>query len=232
MWSYYGGKGNFIRYYPPPKFDHIIETFAGSAKYAFHYYDRDVTLYDKYPVIVSIWKHLQQCSPHDIYSLPEFKIGTKISPEQFDCIEQFWLMGFLICGGGFMPNRSPTKWGIAKYAGMKNKIATGLHKIKHWKIILDSYENIPNQEATWFIDPPYQFGGHKYIHGNESIDFVKLREFALERTGQIIVCENTKADWLPFKSIRSQRGIRYTTTEALFTNYPTSYGDNQTLLQL
>ena len=48
MWSYYGAKTNIIDHYPPPKFDKIIEPFAGSARYALKYYDRDIILVDKY----------------------------------------------------------------------------------------------------------------------------------------------------------------------------------------
>ncbi len=47
--------------YPPPKFDKIIEPFAGSARYSLKYWQKDVTLIDKYEVIVRTWKWLQQC---------------------------------------------------------------------------------------------------------------------------------------------------------------------------
>ena len=67
MWSYYGAKTNVIDHYPPPKCDKIIEPFAGTARYALKYFDREVLLVDKYDVIVKIWKWLQLCSPSDIY---------------------------------------------------------------------------------------------------------------------------------------------------------------------
>ena len=59
--------------------------------------------------------------------------------------------------------------------------------------------DLENEEATWFIDPPYQFGGHEYKCSNKQIDFAKLAEWCEDRNGQAIVCENTKATWLPFK---------------------------------
>ena len=37
-------------------------------------------------------------------------------------------------------------------------IAQNLNKIKHWEIRKDDYRNIENEDATWFIDPPYQHG--------------------------------------------------------------------------
>lgn len=51
MWSYYGAKTNLVGYYPKPKYDRIIEPFAGSARYALKYFDRDILLIDKYPVM-------------------------------------------------------------------------------------------------------------------------------------------------------------------------------------
>ncbi len=59
MWSYYGAKTSIVDYYPKPKFDKIIEPFAGTARYALKYFDRDVLLVDKYDVIVKIWRWLQ-----------------------------------------------------------------------------------------------------------------------------------------------------------------------------
>ena len=52
MFSYYGSKSKVVDLYPRPKFDKIIEPFAGSARYALKYFDRDVLLVDKYEVIV------------------------------------------------------------------------------------------------------------------------------------------------------------------------------------
>ena len=104
-----------------------------------------------------------------------------------------------------------------------NYIINNLHKIRHWKVIEESYEKIDNENVTWFIDPPYQFGGHEYKCSNKSIDFVKLSEWCKTRNGQIIVCENTKADWLPFKPMIDMQGAMFKTTEAIWSNYETNY---------
>jgi len=73
MWSYYGSKSKVIDLYPSPKFDKIIEPFAGSARYALKYFDRDVLLVDKYPVIVDLWKWLQKVSEADINTMQEYQ---------------------------------------------------------------------------------------------------------------------------------------------------------------
>jgi len=36
----------------------------------------------------------------------------------------------------------------------------------------------------------------------------------------VIVCENTKADWLPFTALTEIQGQRVKTTEAVFYNCP------------
>ena len=103
MWSYYGSKSKVIDFYPPPKYSKVIEPFAGSARYALKFFDRDVLLVDKYEVIVRIWKWLQVASEKDITSLPVLKQGAKINRNDFDCIEQAWLMGFIVNQGVSSP---------------------------------------------------------------------------------------------------------------------------------
>jgi 16S rRNA G966 N2-methylase RsmD len=113
--------------------------------------------------------------------------------------------------------------------GRKNKmkhIANHLHKIKHWKFVHGSYEDIVNETATWFIDPPYEFGGHAYVENK--IDFTSLAEWCRGRQGQAIVCENTKANWLNFKPMSIMRGANGKhTTEAIWSNLPTNFDYQQ-----
>jgi site-specific DNA-adenine methylase len=227
MFSYYGSKSKIIDSYPKPRYDKIIEPFAGSARYSLKWFDRDILIVDKYEVIVRIWKYLQQCTPKDIMSLPEPKLGEKINRADFDCIERAWLMGFLVQQGVQVPMLTVSPFVVDNIGVQKKNMASQLFKIKHWKIELGSYEEIENQEATWFIDPPYFDGGHKYKHSNKNIDFEKLGEWCRERNGQVIVCENTSAKWLPFKPMKDMRGQYQTTTEAIWSNERTNYDDEQ-----
>lgn len=201
MFSYYGSKSKIIDLYPAPKYGKIIEPFAGSARYALKYWDRDVLLVDKYEVIVRIWKWLQQCSTQDILSLPEPMIGEKIVRGDYDCDEQFWFMGFMIGQGLAHPQKSVTNIGLSASGGFANKrklVSQRVDKIRKWNIQLGDYRDICNQEATWFIDPPYMFGGEHYQENNTNIDYAYLSDWCKLRKGQTIVCENTKAFWLPF----------------------------------
>jgi hypothetical protein len=231
MWSYYGAKTNIVKFYPKPKYDKIIEPFAGTARYALRYFDHDVLLVDKYDVIINIWKWLQNCSPGDIDKLPRIKCNEKISNYKFDCIEAENLCGFLV---GFS-NKRPRKTGSAKLLARPNfmnyrlnQIAENLYKIKHWEIELGSYENIPNQEATWFIDPPYNSdAGERYVFNKKLIDYNYLSKWCKERNGQVIVCEGINADWLPFTEIKKQRTNKKMSVEMIWSNEKTEYDNIQ-----
>lgn len=225
MFSYYGSKSKVVDLYPSPKFGKIIEPFAGSARYALKYFDRDVLLVDKYDVIVKVWRYLQQASPADIMGLPEPKYKESI--EQFNLSEgERLLMSFLVARGVAVPCKVVQQFSDIPAA--KKQIANQLYKIKHWTITQGDYKDIENENATWFIDPPYQNGGHKYrVH---KMDFQALGEWCKARNGQVIVCENTLADWMPFYSMSEMTGAFSNSTEAIWSNYPHDFQARQTEL--
>jgi len=227
MWSYYGSKSKLVDLYPPPKYKRIIEPFAGTAKYALKYWENDVLLVDKYDVIVKIWQWLQQCSPKDILDLPEYEPKQEFDKSLID--EQRWLIAFNCNRGTSKPTNVAGSYIDVKsvWQFRKKKIAKDLHKIKHWVIQLGTYDEIPNFEASWFIDPPYKFGGEYYRFSSKEIDFEHLGNWCKERNGQSIVCENTKADWLPFKAIKTYTGQTNTTIEAIWSNHITNYDNEQ-----
>lgn len=231
MFPYYGSKTNVVKYYPPPKYGKIIEPFCGSARYALKYWDREVIIVDKYEVLIGVWKWLQQCSPADVLKLPRLKYGEKLNRYKFDCPEALALMGFLT---GFSAE-SPRHQVTIKLKQRPNfinfnlhRIAGDLHKIKHWDIRLGSFEEIENEEATWFIDPPYKhLGGDAYVESSKNIDFQYLKEWSLSREGQIIVCEGKSASWLDFQPIAKHRTRRGMQQELMFTNIGNSVMNEQ-----
>lgn len=232
MFSYYGSKTNLARLYPKPKHDLIIEPFAGSARYALEHFEKDVILIDKYPVIIKVWKWLQSCSPNDILKLPRRLVETdRLDEMTFDCEEAKLLMGFVVGCGAQRPRVKATKRKTTDRPNHVNynlqRIAKNLFKIKHWQFIEGDYTVAPETKATWFIDPPYQHGGQAYVFGTKQINFTDLAEWCRTREGQVIVCENTKADWMNFKPISKQRGSLFATTEAIWTNYATSFDNEQ-----
>lgn len=220
MFSYYGSKSKVIDLYPSPKHSKIIEPFAGSARYALKYWERDVLLVDKYELVVRIWKWLQQCSRADILSLPILEPGQSVDNFKWDCDEAKWLVGFNISTSPQQPKKTATYWKtVLRPNTQKYKLeitANNLDKIRHWTVRQGDYIDIPNQEATWFIDAPYQYGGEHYrVRFSE---FSNLSNWSRSRLGQAIVCENTKADWLPFWPLRNMQGSKYKTTEAIWCN--------------
>lgn len=235
MWSYYGSKEGIKRIYPKPMHSSIIEPFAGTAKYSLLYWDRDVTLVDKYEVLIRIWKWLQVAAPSDINALPKrVAPGFKLDDIKYDCEEARLLFGFLIGKGAERPRLTAAdRVTVDRPTAISfsiRKIIANMPKIKHWKIVHGSYLELDNRKATWFIDPPYQFGGDAYVCSNRHINYDLLAPWCMNRLGQVIVCENTKASWMDFKPIREQRGSAGTTTEAIWTNQVISYRKEQTKL--
>lgn len=218
MFSYYGRKSKIVSKYPPPIYDTIIEPFAGSAAYSLHNdnWKKKVILVDKDPIIISTWLWLQSSSPEDILNLPDFKVGDNIN--SFDLnpgARQF--CGFWLNTGSAQPKLTASKRFKPSYwTNIKRLTAENIPKIKHWDIRHDDYLNLTNIEATWFIDPPY-FKGGKYYRYNK-IDYTALGLWCKDRLGQVIVCENSGADWLPFKPLINFQGQSHKTLEVIYLN--------------
>jgi hypothetical protein len=66
FFPYFGAKHKSIGNYPLPRFNKVVEPFAGSTSYATHYHFLDVTLVDKYPVIAGIWEYLTRADPWEV----------------------------------------------------------------------------------------------------------------------------------------------------------------------
>lgn len=218
MWSYYGRKAKIAKKYPAPDFGIIIEPFAGTASYSLLYWEHEVILIDSYSIIIRIWKYLQQALAADILCLPEPDVGQSVDEFKYLCPEEKWLIGFSINNGSASPKKTPTGFGnFNSWSRDKRRIAKDLYKIRHWDIRLGDYSSAPPLHATWFIDPPYQHGSQYYHHGK--IDYQVLAAWSKARPGQIIVCENSKADWMQFDPLTSISGQRHTTSEVMWTNY-------------
>jgi len=189
--------------YPPPEHDAIIEPFAGAAGYATRYADRKITLVERDPIIANLWKYLTRVSPQEIMAIPTEVPGTV--DELAICEEARWLVGFWCNKGAASPRKSPSAWmrsGIRprSYWGeaVREKIASQVEAIRHWEIIEGSYEQAPDVNATWFIDPPYQQAGKHYRFKLESYE--TLAVWCEARRGQVMVCEQEGATWLPFQT--------------------------------
>jgi hypothetical protein len=229
MFSYYGSKSKIAHLYPPPKFETVIEPFAGSAKYALLHWKKEVILCDLSPLIVRVWKYLQQASKTDILGLPRLKRGESLKDFELSK-EETEFLGFVIAPGNAYPRFKMSPFG-AKHAKSKNGIntieyiASNLHRIKHWQVYECDYRALPNINATWFVDPPYQRAGYKYPFNK--IDYSELAQWITDRNGQTIACEQYGADWMNFKPLAKLNGTSGTTMEAIWSNMPTNYDYQQ-----
>ena len=234
MFSYYGSKSKIVDYYPPPKHKRIIEPFAGSARYSLKYWQNDALLVDKYEEVIKVWHYLQNASEKDIIGLPEMKAGMELDKMNLSDGERL-LLGFFAGAGSLEPRNKVSPMAEHSFNTTPNRyknIAKNLRKIKHWEIKQGCYSEIENIEATWFIDPPYMFGGEHYKKNSSELKYNELAEWCKGRNGQVIVCENTKADWLPFKPMKRLQGVSNTfTTEAIWSNQRTNYDAQQQTLQ-
>ena len=210
MFSYFGSKYLLAKHYGPPLTDLVIEPFAGSAAYSLYHNAPKALLIDRFEEIVGIWQFLITVSESEIRSLPlDFDHVDDLAIPQ----EAKWLLGYWIKKGSVTAGKSRTAWARqyryspdCKVWGepARERIASQLHGIRDWKAVLGSYEDAPDLRATWFVDPPYSVAGKHYKHS--AVDYGRLAEFCQSRKGQTVVCENTGADWLPFREFRKVRG--------------------------
>lgn len=229
LFPYYGAKMRLAARYPVPRYGTIIEPFAGSAGYSSLHYTKNVVLYEKDPVVFAVLKYLIGCSPGEILGLPIIP-PNKTVDDYVLTREQRWMIGFWLntavtapClrlsawGRSLWPNMPVSFWGEACRARLAESVAL----IKHWRVVNESWEECPDIEATWYIDPPYMDKGRFYpCH---EVDYAALAEWCLTRRGQVIVCEGIGASWLPFRPFCEQfgavvtDGIRKRSGEVIWT---------------
>lgn len=205
MFSYFGSKSKLLDLYPKPLYPKIIEPFCGSARYSCKYRkNRQVHLNDAYPVIADIWKWISKATPEQIRALPVLKKGETL--KDFDISDdERNLLGFVVSMGAASPRFVLSGYSVIRreVERLKLRLIELKGYVDVWKITEGSYDNIPNEEATWYIDPPYQELGNGYVH--HDIDYKHLAEWCKSRKGQVIVCEGGNANWLPFNVLKPIR---------------------------
>lgn len=166
-------------------------------------------LYDINHVICGVWDYLIRSSEEEILSLPlEFESTNDLKISQ----EAKWLIGFCINTASSTPGiikssrcksiagsfSSGNNWGES----FRYRITLQQQYIRHWKVELRSYETIPEQRGTWFIDPPYQgYDGTLYPH--KINNYLKLGLWCRQQKRQVIVCDQNGATYLPFRELAS-----------------------------
>lgn len=216
FFGFYGGKWrDSPRHYPAPTYRTLVEPFAGSAGYSVRYAALDVVLCDSDPVIAGVWSYLTKVTPREILAIPDVPLGGCV--DDLGLVQEAaWLVGFWLNRGASRPRKRPSKWmrgGVrpGSFWGerVRQTIASQVESIRHWRVYNVSYVDCPVAgPATWFVDPPYQGAGKHYSHGSGAIDFTALGRWCRAREGQVIVCENEGADWLPFRPLGGVKTTR------------------------
>jgi site-specific DNA-adenine methylase len=223
--SFYGGKSKILDFYPAPKHDLIIEPFAGGGSYSLrHGEGRSVWLNDADPKVYGMWTFLRDDLPAWVERIPaRVGVGDRASelvpgaPEGLVSIMQ--AEANQGTQGARGTHDQVTSMGAKCWPRIKDKLQWAHEKVQGWQITNLPYDQvIPNPgafdlpfevalSATWFIDPPYDNpAGRRYRQ--QVVDYGRLRDYCLSRKGQVIVCENQGATWLPFEPVVARRGIR------------------------
>lgn len=229
FWSYYGSRFRLVPSYPRPLHRRIVEPFAGAAAYSLHYPDREVVLCDLDPLIAGIWQYLISVGEKEILSLPDVvehvdEIGRV--PQ-----EARWLVGFWLgrCRstprltvGSWMSTESAERPGCFWGRAARERIASQLQHIRHWRVRCADFRAMSDEgSATWFIDPPFRGkAGRRYRKGSTAIDFEQLGQWCRERPGQVLVCEQLGAGWLPFADAAKGRGMSGERPTLMWSNAP------------
>ena len=206
FFPYYGAKWRIATRYPEPDHAHIVEPFAGSAGYALRYPSRAVTLIDSDEIVAGTWAYLLAASEAEIRALPLWDGSWDTTDDLRIPQEARWLIGWWLNKGVSSPRKSPSAWmrqGIRPNSmwgeAVRDRIARQVGMIRHWRILHGPHTLADAIEpATWFVDPPYELAGKHYRHGSSGIDYADLAAWCRSRVGQVIVCEQDGATWLPF----------------------------------
>lgn len=158
-----------------------------------------------------LWQRLLAMTPEQVLALEPPKVGEYTS-------DLLWMTAatsnaIANLKALKMPERVPK---VARM--MLRQIAGRLPEAKRKvTIIHGDYTQAGDDEATWFIDPPYQVNGSgsagtwfpqgmgycKREHCTSAdLDFAALAHWCWSRRGQVMVCEQKGADWLPFVPLR------------------------------
>jgi len=228
FFSFFGSKYRTGARYPSPQHETIVEPFAGGAGYATRYSDRNVILVERDPLIAALWKWLVAVPPVDILRLPLIR-HDQTTDDLPVSQEAKWLIGFWVTRCASSPRKRPCAWmrdGTKPTSfwceTTRDRIAWQVAMIRHWKVIEGDYSAAPDHDATWFIDPPYEDQGKHYRFGSKGFDYGRLAAWAQTRRGQVMVCENEGAAWMPFAPFHLAKGNARNPTgvsrEAIWTN--------------
>ena len=209
LFSYAGQKRGLVPCYPEPRHGLIVEPFAGSAGYARHWgAGRDVLLIEKKPWLARMWKWLTRASRAEIMALPLLEEIPRAGVQALRIRDEAKAFIGMSIGFGHHPRNTPSKLATARSnsgtvqwwnEAARKAAADSVRLMRRWDVVCGDYSCAPNIEATWFVDPPYQRLADMY--GPQVDNYARLGQWCRRRRGQVIVCEDVDAGWLPFREL-------------------------------
>jgi len=216
MFSYYGGKRNFIKKYPNPPQDVtiIVEPFAGSCSYIVHHMeeedDREFIGIESSKLLHKTYRFLQDCDEEEISTM-ELRMGKTIEDDFPDLNKRaFASLQSQVGCAHLYESKTVTEWGLKQWPSRRNHIVRSLPKTKRVKIIegncFDYFDQLDSPTTLWFIDPPYT--GIAGSHYRSGLDHEKLAEQVKKLEGYVVVCGNENDKYLPFEYLFDSRCYR------------------------
>lgn len=204
---YFGSKHRLSRHYPRPLHSTIIEPFAGAAGYASRYAAlpsiQKVLLFDADQYVVDLWHRLQRMTAAEVETAMRTAVANERTSEPLlaFCCGSSTIQTIRNGGDAIVTQRMVEDCGL-----ITRRIQRTLPYLHKFHVTHGTYADAPDIEATWFIDPPYQSlispAGRLYAHGAQRIDYDALATWCEQRSGQVMVCEQAPAAWLPFQPFR------------------------------
>lgn len=235
IFYYYGAKRQVVRRYPKPAFSTIIEPFAGSGAYAIHHIlsgaaDKAI-LVEKDSRVVALRNRVLAFSDSDIANLCPPDVGSWTEDLLFMCCAAS--NATARCRGFSMTQRA-----LDVFSGLRRNMLRVLPIVRgRITIIEGDYRDSPDVEATWFLDPPYSVRdgevktktvfprgmGYAKNCSSNTIDYPSLALWAKQRKGQVIVCEQEGAEWLPFVPLAKNQNSQGVSSIEMIWSGPNGY---------
>jgi hypothetical protein len=222
LFPFYGSKWRDARRYPAPHAGLVIEPFAGSAGYSLWHEPERVLLHDVDPFIVGVWEYLIAVSPRELLALPDLDVGESVDDLTVPQ-EARWLIGFWLNRGSAQPKKTQTAYStrtdrqqLVWSERARQRIAVDVEKVRHWRVEQAGYADVPAlADATYYVDPPYVDKGRFYRCND--VDHAQIATWAGTLPGQVVVCEQAGAGWLPFEPLASIKSTLGRSEEVVFT---------------
>lgn len=210
LFKWFGSKWLSSKKLPAPEHDLIIEPFAGGAGYSLRHYQKRVILAESNALVRELWAWLISTATEGaIREIPiDIPEGTDIRTLGLSrgqaLLLKHWQRTNNVgdCWTVSPWGNKPGQW----TANTRARVASEFGAVGHWDIWPDDGVDVMailhGTEATWFIDPPYQFN---YQYRSAPLDYTELASRVRRLCGKVVVCEAVCAKtgrvptWLPFE---------------------------------